>query len=238
MHRADLDNMSNLLALQNAVPSSSGHTSHIQQLGSVDHVVVYGICGQPKQFPTALHHSTHTFTAGNADSASFHLEAKAALVFPERGCHPRLHSWRRVLPRGVECVVRLHTRRAAHPRQGKDGLRARNADAARDGRRRGRLEAGVPSVLSAVGGIAVGRIVARVQYRGLRMGILAHGAGCDGLWRLRLPSRDVRRVVHLLSTGIHGVVRVDVRQMRVNRYRESINVGRFNRDTRQRFETT
>lgn len=56
------------------------------------------------------------------------------------------------------------------------------------------------------------------------MRVVAHGAGGDGLWRLGLPSRNVRWVVHFLSTGIHGVVRVKVRQMRINRYKGSMFV--------------
>lgn len=54
--------------------------------------------------------------------------------------------------------------------------------------------------------------MARRHQRWLRMRIVAHGTGGDGLWRLGLPSRNVWWVVHFLSAGIHGVVRVDFRQ--------------------------
>jgi hypothetical protein len=42
MHRPDLDNMPGLLALQNSIPASTGHSCYVEQLRAVDHVVVYG----------------------------------------------------------------------------------------------------------------------------------------------------------------------------------------------------
>lgn len=40
MHRADLDYVPRLLGLQDPVTTASGHLGHVQQLGSVDHVVI------------------------------------------------------------------------------------------------------------------------------------------------------------------------------------------------------
>ena len=41
MHWANLDYMLLLLALQNTVTSTTGHTSNIQKLSSVDHMIVF-----------------------------------------------------------------------------------------------------------------------------------------------------------------------------------------------------
>jgi hypothetical protein len=41
VHRADFDNMTRLLALQDAISSASRHSGDIQKLGTVDHVIVY-----------------------------------------------------------------------------------------------------------------------------------------------------------------------------------------------------
>lgn len=40
MHGPDLDDVADLLAFENAVSTSSGHSSDVEQLGAVDHVVV------------------------------------------------------------------------------------------------------------------------------------------------------------------------------------------------------
>lgn len=40
MHRANLDHMSDLLAFQDTIASPTCHSCHVQQLGTVDHVVV------------------------------------------------------------------------------------------------------------------------------------------------------------------------------------------------------
>lgn len=40
MHGSNLDHMSDLLALQDTVAATSGHTGHIEKLGAIDHVVV------------------------------------------------------------------------------------------------------------------------------------------------------------------------------------------------------
>lgn len=41
VHWADFHNMSDLLALEDSVSPAPGHACDIEQLGSVDHVVIY-----------------------------------------------------------------------------------------------------------------------------------------------------------------------------------------------------
>jgi hypothetical protein len=40
MHRANLHNMTSFLTLEYAIPTTSGHACHVQQLRAVDHVVI------------------------------------------------------------------------------------------------------------------------------------------------------------------------------------------------------
>jgi hypothetical protein len=84
MHGANLDHMSGLLALQNAVTTASRHSSDIQKLGAVDEVVV--------------------LSASDANAFCFDLEAEASLVLPQRGSHARLGPGRRDLARLVDGV--------------------------------------------------------------------------------------------------------------------------------------
>jgi len=55
VHRANLDDMSYFFALQDAIATTAGHARHVQQFCAVDHVVI--------------------FSAGDANAASFYLEA-------------------------------------------------------------------------------------------------------------------------------------------------------------------
>jgi hypothetical protein len=41
MHRANLNDMARLFALQYAVSTTSGHSRNVQKLGTVDHVIVF-----------------------------------------------------------------------------------------------------------------------------------------------------------------------------------------------------
>ena len=43
MHGANLDHMANLLALQDTVATTTGHASNVEQLGTIDHVVIYSL---------------------------------------------------------------------------------------------------------------------------------------------------------------------------------------------------
>ena len=40
MHWANLDHVPGLLAFQDTIPTSSGHTGNVEQLGAVDHVII------------------------------------------------------------------------------------------------------------------------------------------------------------------------------------------------------
>lgn len=40
VHRADLHNMSDLLALENTISAPTCHAGHIEQLGTIDHVII------------------------------------------------------------------------------------------------------------------------------------------------------------------------------------------------------
>lgn len=62
VHGADLDDVSCLLALQDAVAAATGHASNIEEFGAVDHVVI--------------------LAARNADALGFNLETQAAFIFP------------------------------------------------------------------------------------------------------------------------------------------------------------
>lgn len=55
VHRANLDDVTNFLALQDAVSSATGHARNVQQLGAINHVVVCSINisdPDPKRHPT------------------------------------------------------------------------------------------------------------------------------------------------------------------------------------------
>lgn len=43
MHGSDLDHMSCLFALENAIPLAASHTGHVKELGTIDHVVIYRV---------------------------------------------------------------------------------------------------------------------------------------------------------------------------------------------------
>lgn len=40
MHGANLDHVTNFFALENAISTTTGHASNVQQLGTVDHMVI------------------------------------------------------------------------------------------------------------------------------------------------------------------------------------------------------
>jgi hypothetical protein len=85
VHRPNFDNMSSLLALENAVATSPRHAGDVQQLRTVDHVVV--------------------FSPRDTNALGLNLEAQAALVFPQGCCHSRLHALRSDLPCGIRSVL-------------------------------------------------------------------------------------------------------------------------------------
>jgi len=74
MHGANLDHMSCLLAFEDTVSAASGHSSYVQQLRAIDHVII--------------------FTTSYTHALGLYLEAKAAFVFPQRCSHAGFHPWR------------------------------------------------------------------------------------------------------------------------------------------------
>lgn len=75
VHGADLDNVAHFFALENAVAAATRHPGHVEQLGAVDHVVV--------------------FAPRHTDALDFDLEAQRALVLPQRRRDTRLDVSRR-----------------------------------------------------------------------------------------------------------------------------------------------
>lgn len=63
MHWPDLNNVPLLLTFQDAISASSGHSSNVEQLGSVDHVVV--------------------LSSGNTNTVCLDLKAQTSLIFPQ-----------------------------------------------------------------------------------------------------------------------------------------------------------
>lgn len=82
MHWTNLDNVTRLFALEYAITTTSSHTSNIEKLGAVDHVVV--------------------LASRNTNSIGLNLEAQAAFIFPQRRGDSRLHAWWRDLAGGVK----------------------------------------------------------------------------------------------------------------------------------------
>lgn len=100
VHRANLHNVADLLALENTVTASAGHASDVEELGAVDHGIV--------------------FPASNTDASRFNLEAQTAFILPQCGSDTRLHTGGCYLASCVEtagCVSsRIHAA-AARKRQ-------------------------------------------------------------------------------------------------------------------------
>jgi hypothetical protein len=74
MHRANLNDMARLFALQYAVSTTSGHSRNVQKLGTVDHVIVCSslACRFSRRTDPRVH---LTFTTSNAYAFRFDLEA-------------------------------------------------------------------------------------------------------------------------------------------------------------------
>lgn len=85
MHRPYLYHMAHLFALQNSISSTTRHSSHIEKLGAIDHVVVFSAC--------------------HADTSGLNLETQATLIFPQSCRNPRLHTVRRYLPCGIHSLI-------------------------------------------------------------------------------------------------------------------------------------
>lgn len=55
MHGSDFDDMSHLLALQDAISSTSSHSSNVEKFGTVDHMVVWETVNQPSESERTSH---------------------------------------------------------------------------------------------------------------------------------------------------------------------------------------
>lgn len=185
MHRTDFNNVSSLFALQNAVATTPRHAGDIQQLGTVNHVVV--------------------FTSRHADAFGLNLEAQAAFILPQSRSDSRLHAWRSNLARSVgnmllELLASGWSRLPrSHCRQRQSLLNHSRAHrrCTRVARSHWRHCAGV-----LVGTIAVGRVGLRggLQCLGLTIGILTDA----GAWRRGWS------VLHVSLWLIHAVVTLAV----------------------------
>tara|TARA_R110002003_G_scaffold391_18_gene19549 strand:+ start:922 stop:1269 length:348 start_codon:yes stop_codon:yes gene_type:complete len=82
VHRTDFNHMSTLLTHQHAVSSASCYSGHIEQLGAVDHVII--------------------FAASHADTSNIDLKIEAAFVLPNSCSNSRYYSWRNHLTCAVE----------------------------------------------------------------------------------------------------------------------------------------
>lgn len=86
MHWANFHNMAKLFALENSITSTAGHASYIEQLCTIDHVV---ICGggkksQSKEYLqlTLSSRNELTFSSSYTHSLRFHLVAETPFIFP------------------------------------------------------------------------------------------------------------------------------------------------------------
>lgn len=87
VHRTNLDHMARLLTLQDTIATTTRHASNIEKLRAIDHVVILTSC--------------------YTNAICLNLEAQAALILPQRGCHPGLHPVRRNLSSRVVCLLKL-----------------------------------------------------------------------------------------------------------------------------------
>lgn len=77
VHRTDLDDIPSLLTLEDTVTTPTSHACDIEQLGAIDHVII--------------------FSSSHANAVGFDLKAETAFVFPQGRRHSRLHPMRRNL---------------------------------------------------------------------------------------------------------------------------------------------
>ena len=91
MHWSNFDHVSGFLTLEDAIATASCHACDVQKLGSVDHMIVYGLSALPKP-PHPSPRAEITFSTCNADAFGFNLKTEAAFVFPKSGSNAWLHA--------------------------------------------------------------------------------------------------------------------------------------------------
>jgi len=87
VHWADFDYVFEFLALENTVSSSAGHACYVEELGAVDHMVI--------------------FTSSNASTLDINLEAECRFVLPQCSGNSRLHANRSDLTRCIHALRSL-----------------------------------------------------------------------------------------------------------------------------------
>jgi hypothetical protein len=85
VHWTNLDHVPRLLALEYSVATTTRHSSDVQELRTVDHMII---------FPSSY-----------ANAICLDLETKTALVFPERRGYSRFHPVRRNLTGCIESLL-------------------------------------------------------------------------------------------------------------------------------------
>lgn len=120
MHRANLDHMSSLLALEDTVATTPSHAGNVQKLCAIDKMI---ICDEAlanleliakRQRLRALYvhmrelqERMHTFSPSNAYTLGFNLKAKAPFIFPKSCGYSRLDTRRRNLTCGIKGLLRV-----------------------------------------------------------------------------------------------------------------------------------
>lgn len=103
VHGANLDDMTDFFALEDAVATTTGHASDVEQLGAVDHVV---ICNEISKGNLRAHKKKkkNTIATRYADALGLDLEAQTALVFPQSSRDTRFGAWGSDLAGGIDGV--------------------------------------------------------------------------------------------------------------------------------------
>lgn len=75
--------MAKLFALENSITSTTGHASYVEQLGTIDHVVVCEKESVKEISPINLFPQNElTLSSSYAHPLRFHLVAKTSFIFP------------------------------------------------------------------------------------------------------------------------------------------------------------
>ena len=85
MHRADLHYMSDLLALEDTIPTATRHPRNVEQLGPIDHMVIYGTLISKSTSNPTRSMITLTFSSSDANTLRLNLVAETTLIFPQCG---------------------------------------------------------------------------------------------------------------------------------------------------------
>lgn len=191
MHRPNLDHVPRLLALENTIATTARHSSDVQELGAVNHVVV--------------------FTPSHTHAIRLDLEAQAAFIFPESSGDSRLHAVRRDLTRLIKVSAILGAGRGWRRRRraiGRHGGQRQGLGHHRAGHGRSH---GVP-VLHGSHGVRILRGVGRSIAVGSRLdgmtvvGVLRHARRRPRALRMRLIDLHVGLTLIHAPVAMRGVM--------------------------------